>query len=129
MKGHYKDKQATRETLKGGWLHTGDLARGDEESIYPREFEEVLYPHPKIQEAAVIGVPDQIWGESVKALTALREEEKMKGEEVIDYCKEYFAGYEKPKSVQFVEGFREILRGKSSKRIEREISKSKGVKP
>ena len=121
MKGYYKDKKATLEALRGGWLHTGDLARMDEEgfvyivdrrkdmivsggeNIYPREIEEVLYRHPKIQDAAVIGIPDPIWGESVKAIIVLKKSETMKGEEVIEYCKRYLASYKKPRSVEFVE--------------------------
>jgi acyl-CoA synthetase (AMP-forming)/AMP-acid ligase II len=121
MKGYYKDKKATLEALRGGWLHTGDLARMDEEgfvyivdrrkdmivsggeNIYPREIEEVLYRHPKIQDAAVIGIPDPMWGESVKAIIVLKKGETMKGEEVIEYCKRYLASYKKPKSVEFVE--------------------------
>lgn len=120
MKGYYKDRQATREALKGGWLHTGDLARMDKEgfiyivdrkkdmivsggeNIYPREIEELLYRHPKIQEAAVIGVPDPFWGESVKAFIVFKKGEMMTKEEVIDYCKQHLASYKKPKWVEFV---------------------------
>jgi fatty-acyl-CoA synthase len=121
MKGYYKDKKATLETLRGGWLHTGDLARIDHEgfiyivdrkkdmivsggeNIYPREIEEVLYHHPKIQDAAVISVPDSMWGESVKAFVVLKRGETMKAEEVIEYCKQRLASYKKPKTVEFVE--------------------------
>ena len=120
MKGYYKDRKATQQALRGGWLHTGDLARRDEEgfiyivdrrkdmivsggeNIYPREIEEVLYHHHKIQDAAVIGVPDPIWGESVKAVVVLKKGEAMKGEEVIEYCKSYLGSYKKPRSVEFV---------------------------
>ena len=121
MKGYYKDRKATQETLRGGWLRTGDLARMDEEgfiyivdrkkdmivsggeNIYPREIEEVLYHHPKIQDVAVIGVPDQLWGESVKAFIVLKRGESMKEEDVIEYCKSHLASYKKPKVVEFVE--------------------------
>lgn len=121
MKGYYKDRKATKEALKGGWLHTGDLARMDEEgyvyivdrkkdmivsggeNIYPREIEELLYHHPKIRDVAVIGVPDPIWGESVKAFVVLKNGEIMDGEEVIEYCKSHLASYKKPRSVKFVE--------------------------
>lgn len=121
MKGYYKDKKATLEALKGGWLHTGDLARMDDEgfiyivdrkkdmiisggeNIYPREIEEALYHHPKIQDAAVIGVLDSTWGESVKAFVVLKKEETMNPEEVIEYCKQRLASYKKPKTVEFVE--------------------------
>lgn len=121
MKGYYKDRKATQETLRGGWLHTGDLARMDKEgfiyivdrkkdmivsggeNIYPREIEEWLYHHPKIQDVAVIGVPDQLWGESVKAFIVLKRGESMKEEDVIEYCKSHLASYKKPKVVEFVE--------------------------
>ena len=121
MKGYYKDRKATAETLRGGWLHTGDLARMDEEgyiyivdrkkdmivsggeNIYPREIEEVLYHHPKIRDAAIIGIPDPLWGESVKAFVVLKNGEKMKEGEVVDYCKSHLASFKKPKSVEFVE--------------------------
>ncbi|HSR12815.1 MAG TPA: long-chain-fatty-acid--CoA ligase [Thermodesulfobacteriota bacterium] len=121
MKGYYKDPEATAEALRGGWLHTGDMGRLDEEgflyivdrkkdmiisggeNVYPREIEEVLYRHPKIQDAAVIGVPSSLWGEAVKAFVVLRPGEKMSGEEVVEYCREHLAGYKKPKFVAFVD--------------------------
>jgi fatty-acyl-CoA synthase len=121
MKGYYKDEEGTKEALKGGWLHTGDLARVDEEgffyivdrkkdmvisggeNIYPREIEEVLYTHPKVAEAAVIGVPDDVWGESVKALVVLKEAETMTEKEVIAFCEAHLASYKRPRSVDFVE--------------------------
>ncbi len=120
MKGYYKDPQGTADALRGGWLHTGDLARRDEEgfiyivdrkkdmiisggeNIYPREIEEVLYRHPKIQDAAVVGFPDPLWGESVRAFIVLKEKEIMREEEVIEYCRLHLASYKKPKSVRFV---------------------------
>jgi fatty-acyl-CoA synthase len=138
MKGYYKDRKATREALRGGWLHTGDLACMDEEgfvyivdrkkdmivsggeNIYPREIEEVLYHHPKIQDVAVIGIPGPIWGESVKAFVVLKGGEKMKGEEVIEYCKHYLASYKKPRSVEFVEDLPRNLSGKVLKTVLRE---------
>src|SRR3990172_6191278 len=144
MKGYYKDKKATREALRGGWLHTGDLARRDEEgfiyivdrrkdmivsggeNIYPREIEEVLYRHPKIQDAAVIGIPDPIWGESVKVIIVLKKGETMKGEEVIEYCKRYLASYKKPKSVEFAEILPRNPSGKVLKKILREKTLQKG---
>lgn len=135
MKGYYKDKEATREALRGGWLHTGDLARMDGEgflyivdrkkdmivsggeNIYPREIEEILYSHPKIEEAAVIGVPDPLWGESVRAIIVLKKGETMTEGEVIEYCKGRLASYKKPKSVAFVEGLPRNPSGKVLKTI------------
>jgi len=138
MKGYYKNKKATGKALKGGWLHTGDLARMDEEgfvyivdrkkdmiisggeNIYPREIEEVLYHHPKIQEAAVIGIPDPLWGESVKAFVALKSGESMEEREVIEYCKTRLASYKKPKSVEFIGSLPRNPSGKVLKTILRE---------
>ncbi|MBM4276324.1 MAG: long-chain-fatty-acid--CoA ligase [Deltaproteobacteria bacterium] len=145
MKGYYKDKEATRETLRGGWLHTGDLARMDEEgfiyivdrkkdmivsggeNIYPREIEEILYSHPKIEDAAVVGVPDPLWGESVRAVIVLKRGETMTEEEVIEYCKSHLASYKKPKSVAFVESLPRNPSGKVLKTVLRERYLKKGV--
>ncbi len=138
MKGYYKDEEATREALRGGWLHTGDLARMDEEgfiyivnrkkdmivsggeNIYPREIEEILYSHPKIEDAAIIGVPDPLWGESVRAVIVLKKGETMTEEEVIEYCKSHLASYKKPKSVEFVESLPRNPSGKVLKTVLRE---------
>lgn len=147
MKGYYKDRKATGEALKGGWLHTSDLARMDAEgfvyivdrkkdmiisggeNIYPREIEEVLYRHPKIVDAAVIGVPDPVWGEAVKAFVVFKEGESMKEEEVIEYCKSHLASYKKPRSVEFVEVLPRNPSGKVLKTILREeYFKRKGEK-
>jgi len=143
MKGYYKDRKATKEALKGGWLHTGDLGRMDEEgyvyivdrkkdmivsggeNIYPREIEELLYHHPKIQDAAVIGIPDPMWGESVKAFVVLKNGEMMKEEEVIEYCKSHLASYKKPKTVEFKESLPRNPSGKVLKTLLREQSRDR----
>lgn len=138
MEGYFKEPEATAEALKGGWLYTGDLGKMDQEgflyivdrkkdmiitggeNIYPREIEEVLYAHPKILEAAVIGLPDPDWGEKVHAVVALKEGERLTEEEVIDYCKEHIASFKKPRSVGFVEKLPRSPAGKVLKRLLRE---------
>lgn len=140
MKGYYKDPKATEEALRGGWLHTGDMGRLDEEgflyivdrkkdmiisggeNIYPREIEELLYRHPKIQEAAVVGVPHPLWGECVKAFVVLKSGEGMTEEEVIEYCKGHLASYKKPRSVTFVDSLPRNPSGKVLKTKLREES-------
>ncbi len=121
MKEYYRNPEATEETLRGGWFHSGDLVRQDEEgfyyvvdrkkdmiisggeNIYPAEIEEVLYQNPKILEAAVIGVYDEVWGESVMAVVVPKPGEELTKQEVIDWCAERLASYKKPKHVDFVE--------------------------
>ncbi len=121
MKGYWNNPKAAAETLRGGWLHTGDLAYMDEdgylylagrkkdmiirggENIYPVEIESVLQGHPKVLEAAVIGVPDALWGEIVKAVIVLKPGERASPEEMIGYCKERLASYKKPSIVEFRE--------------------------
>jgi acyl-CoA synthetase (AMP-forming)/AMP-acid ligase II len=119
MRGYWQNPAATAETLRDGWIYSGDYGRFDEdgflyvvgrkkeviisggENIYPREIEEVLNNHPGIREVAVVGVPDDKWGEAVKAVIVLKPDVTLGEAEVIDYCKEYLAGFKKPKSVEF----------------------------
>jgi len=121
MTEYYNDPQGTAEAFRGSWFHSGDLVRQDEEgffyvvdrkkdmivsggeNIYPAEVEEVLYRHPKILEAAVIGVHDEEWGESVKAIVVTKPGETLTEEEVIEFCKEHLASYKKPRSVDFID--------------------------
>lgn len=120
MKGYWERPEATAETLRGGWLHTGDVAYMDEHgyvyildrtkdmiisggsNVYPREVEEVLLQHPAISEVCVIGVPDELWGEAVKAVVVLKQGATATAEEIIAFAGERMAGYKKPKSVDFV---------------------------
>jgi acyl-CoA synthetase (AMP-forming)/AMP-acid ligase II len=138
MKEYYKDPKATAESMKGGWFHGGDLVRMDEqgyifvvdrkkdmivsgaENIYPAEVEAVLSTHPKVMECAIIGVWDQEWGESVKAVVVRRPGETVTQEELIDFCKANLASYKKPKSVDFIDALPRNAMGKVLKRDLRE---------
>jgi acyl-CoA synthetase (AMP-forming)/AMP-acid ligase II len=138
MKGYWRNPEATAETMRGGWLHTGDLGIMDErgyvyildrakdmiisggENIYSREIEDVIIKHPAVYEVAVIGVPDEKWGEAVKAIVSLREGKKATDEEIINFCKEHLASYKKPKSVDFIEAIPKNPYGKVLKRELRE---------
>ncbi|MCL5122946.1 MAG: long-chain-fatty-acid--CoA ligase [Deltaproteobacteria bacterium] len=134
MKEYYKSPEATSVAMTGGYFHSGDLVRQDEEgfvyvvdrkkdmiisggeNIYPAEVEVVLLRHPKIQEAAVIGIPDPKWGESVKAVVKLKSDQTTTEEEIIDYCRNNIARYKAPKSVDFVTEFPVSSTGKVLKR-------------
>jgi acyl-CoA synthetase (AMP-forming)/AMP-acid ligase II len=133
MKEYYKNPEATKEAMRGGWFHGGDLVRMDKEgfiyivdrtkdmiisggeNIYPAEIEGVLLKHPKIAESAVIGVHDKEWGESVKAIVAPKPGEVLSEKEVIDFCKKHLASYKKPKSVDFIEALPRNAMGKVMK--------------
>lgn len=90
------------------------------ENISPREIEEVIYRHPKVLEAAVIGVPDAKWGEVVKAVVVLRPGEKASQDEIISFCRGKIAGYKIPKSVNFADHLPKTPTGKILKRSIRE---------
>ena len=135
MKEYYKDPEGTAEAMRGGWMHTGDLGRLDDEgflyivdrkkdmiitgaeNVYPREVEEVLYTHPLIVDAAVIGVPDEKWGEAIKAVVALKNGITVTEKEIIDFCRGKIAGYKCPKSVDFMEELPKNSTGKILKRV------------
>ncbi len=119
MKGYWNMPNETAQALRDGWLHTGDLAKMDEDgyfyivdrkkdmivasgyNIYPREIEEILFEYPKVQEAVVAGVPDAYRGETVKAYIVLKQGETATAEEIITYCKEKLAPYKVPKLIEF----------------------------
>jgi long-chain acyl-CoA synthetase len=136
MKGYYKNPEATEEAMRGGWFHTGDLAYADDDgflfivdrkkdlvirggyNVYPREIEEVLYAHPSIAEAAVIGKPDDKLGEEVVAVITLKAGASVTPEEVIAYSKERLAAYKYPREVRIVDA---LPMGPTGKILKKEL--------
>ncbi|MRX73546.1 long-chain-fatty-acid--CoA ligase [Bacillus lacus] len=133
MAGYYKMPEETDHTIRNGWLYTGDLAKVDDEgyfyivdrkkdlvivggyNVYPREVEEVLYNHPQILEAAVLGVPDPNFGEAVKCFAVLKDK-AVTEEELIQYCREHLAKYKVPGSIEFLEELPKNTTGKILRR-------------
>jgi long-chain acyl-CoA synthetase len=136
MTGYRNRPEATAATLKGGWLHTGDLGYVDSDgfyfivdrtkdlvirggyNVYPREIEEVLYAHPGIREAAVIGKPDERLGEEVVAVVVLDEGASLSEAEIIAYSRERLAAYKYPREVRFMT---ELPKGPSGKILKTEL--------
>ncbi len=134
MKGYYKRPEATADCIRNGWFHTGDVAYRDADgyyfimdrikdmilrggfNIYPREVEEVLYAHPAVAEAAVVGVPDAALGEEVKAVVVRKPGQDVTDADLIAYCKERLAAYKYPRSVEFRETLPKTASGKILKR-------------
>jgi long-chain acyl-CoA synthetase len=136
MKGYWRKDDATAEAIKRGWFHTGDMAKVDEDgyffivdrkkeliirggyNVYPREVEEVLYQHPAVQEAAVVGVPDDKMGEEVGAAVVLKPGEDVSADELRDYIKDEVANYKYPRRIWFVD---ELPKGPTGKILKREV--------
>jgi long-chain acyl-CoA synthetase len=136
MKGYWNRPDATAEAIVDGWFHTGDLARVDEDgyffivdrkkemivrggyNVYPREIEEVLYEHPAVREAAVIGVPDESLGEEVAAAIALKDGADASEDDIRAFVKEQVAGYKYPRRIWFVD---DLPKGPTGKILKREI--------
>lgn len=134
MSGYWKKPELKAETIKEGWLHTGDMGYYDErgylyivdrkkdpiisggENIYPREVEEILYQHPAVLEAAVIGVLDEMWIERVHALIVLKKDVLVSPEELLQFCKERIAKYKAPRSIEFVDSLPKDPQGKILKK-------------
>ena len=134
MKGYYQKEKETEEAMRQGWLHTGDLVKKDQDNyyyvvdrikdmyirggrnVYPREIEEVLFAHPKVSEAAVIGIPDEKYGEQGKAFVVLSQGVQASEEEIMNYLGERVAKYKLPQSLQFVEELPKNTVGKVLKR-------------
>ena len=138
MKGYYKNEQKTAETLRNGWLHTGDLGRFDDEgflyfidrkkdmiktggeNVSSQEVEGLLFKQGKIMQAAVIGMPDKIWGEAVTAVVVPFPGVTLTEEDIIAHCKASMAGYKVPKKVIFVPSMPTTPSGKVLKRLLKE---------
>ncbi|MBL1098478.1 long-chain-fatty-acid--CoA ligase [Streptomyces coffeae] len=136
MKGYWNRPDATAEAIRDGWFHSGDLARVDEDgyyfivdrkkdliirggyNVYPREIEEVLYEHPAVAEAAVVGVPHEIHGEEVAAVVTLRDGAQTTTGQIRDYVKQRVAAYKYPRIVTFTDG---LPKGATGKILKREI--------
>ena len=134
MKGYWGDDAKTQESIdRGGWMHTGDLAVIDDEgfcnivgrlkdmvirggeNIYPREIEEFLYRHPKVQDVQVVGVPDQKYGEELAAWIILRNGESLGEQDIRDFCQGQIAHYKVPRYIRFVDSFPMTITGKIQK--------------
>ena len=138
MREYWKNPEASAETLRNGWLHTRDLGYRDETgflflvdrkndmivsggfNVYPKEVEEVLYMHEAVLEAAVFGVPDELWGEAVKAVVSLKDGMTATQEQIIEHCKAHLGGYKCPKSVSFIGELPKSAVGKILRRVLRD---------
>jgi long-chain acyl-CoA synthetase len=137
MKGYYKRPDATAEAInEEGWFRSGDLGRKDADgwyyivdrskdmiirggyNVYPREIEEVLYEHPAVSEAAVVGVPDDKMGEEVGAAVVLKEGKEADADELRDFVKEQVANYKYPRKIWFPD---ELPKGPTGKILKREV--------
>ena len=138
LKGYYKNPQETATAFRNGWFHTGDIGYRDKdgfyyivdrksdmiirggENIYPREIDEVLYQHPSIAAAAVVGIPDELYGEEVAAFIVLKDNATVTEDEIVEFCSQRLANYKCPKTIRFV---REIPKGPTGKLLKRELAK------
>jgi acyl-CoA synthetase (AMP-forming)/AMP-acid ligase II len=138
LKGYFRNEEGTAGAFTGGWFHSGDMARRDEEgffyivdrkkdmivtggeNVYSREVEEVLYTHPAISEVAVIGLPDPTWGENITAIVVLRPGTTASEAEIVAVCRDRLAGFKKPKNVFFADEIPKTVSGKILKRELRE---------
>lgn len=136
MSGYFRNPQATAETIVGGWIRSGDLGRVDADgflyivgrkkdliirgaaNIYPVDVEEVLYAHPAVGECAVVGVPDETFGETVKAFVILKNGARASADELIEHCRRNIAEYKVPSRIEFAES---LPKGATGKILRREL--------
>lgn len=141
MKGYYGNPQATAEVIKNGWLYTGDIGRIDEDgylfildkkkdmiivagqNIYADDIEEVLYTHPKVAEVAVVGIPDKLRGEAVKAFIRLKEGAVATEREIKQFCRERLADFKVPKQIVFMASLPKTISGKIRKEVLKQMSR------
>ena len=146
MSGYWNRPDLTAETIRDGWLYTGDLARMDEEgyiyivdrekdmyvsggeNVYPAEIEKVLHTHPKIFDAGIVGVPDEKWGEVGKAFIVLKPGETMGNGEVFEFLKGKVAKYKIPKYVEYIEELPKTASGKIQKFLLKELASERSYK-
>ncbi len=139
MKGYFNNPEATAVALRGGWMHTGDLGYSDEDgffyivdrkkdlvirggyNVYPREVEEVLFGHPDIVDAAVVGRPHEALGEEVVAFVVLREGHSTNDAQIVAFCRERLAAYKYPREVRVIA---ELPKGPSGKTLKRELAET-----
>lgn len=138
MKGYWNKPAETSQALRGGWLHTGDIAKMDEdgyffivdrikdmiktvgENVYPREVEEVLFSHPKVKDAVVVGIPQDFMGEEIKAFIVLKEGETCAAQEIIEFCRRQLSKFKVPKEIEFRNELPKTLVGKVLRRVLRD---------
>jgi long-chain acyl-CoA synthetase len=144
--GYYKRPDETAEAIRDGWFYTGDIGYIDDEgylfivdrkkdmiiaggyNIYPRDIDEVLYEHPKIQEACAVGLPDTYRGETVKVFIVTKPGETLTEEEVITFCREKLAAYKVPKMVEFMDELPKSTVGKVMRRKLKEMEMERAQK-
>ncbi|MCG3113893.1 MAG: long-chain fatty acid--CoA ligase [Candidatus Manganitrophus sp. SB1] len=148
MQGYWQKSEETNAVLRNGWLHTGDMAKMDEEgyffivdrkkdmiktrgeNVYPREVEEVLFRHPKVKDAVVVGLPDSFSGEKIKAYLILKEGENATAEEVLTFCRTELSKFKVPQEIEFRKELPKTIIGKVLRRvlIDEEMKKLKESK-